>query len=111
MAVLMSQYKVSDFVDVEAAKAAFGEPEYRYVRIYVMHKVSKNKRDRYHLEQAPVEVTKEEFDAKFEEGRQNELKRFMQGPHQFRESFYRYEKVVKTPGWRQKLIELLRDSM
>lgn len=106
---------VADFVDIQKAAESLGEPEYEFVKTYVSWSSGRSRHggknlppQHYHRE--PVSVSRDEFEANFEESRKTEWKRFTLGPRKFQESFWLYERKLKTPGWRQKLIEMLQQD-
>ena len=98
---------LSDFVNIDAAKSAFGETEYTYVRIYVRYSSGRKRGAGNHFCLPPEECTKQEFDAMHADGDKKEIDRFFRAGRPrdpFTESFHRYERRIKTPGWREKLI-------
>lgn len=105
---------LSRFIDVEAAKAEFGDTEYEYVSIYVQFSYGRKRGTGNHICREPVTCTKEEFDAHHESGQKKETDRFFRAGRPrdaFKESFTRYERRIKTPGWRERLIELLKTEI
>lgn len=102
-----------DVIDIEAAKAAFGEPEIGYFKARCNYRAGQGRREGRHFMGDYVEVSKEEYDANHEASQRLEVKRFMNGTtgkDGVRTSFYIYERLVKRPGWPQALMKELKEK-
>jgi hypothetical protein len=94
---------------VQWAKTEFGEPEFTYSK-------KRASWTRGHGPRSPAShwiaigagqpVSKEEYDANIEESKRNELEAFM---GRLKRSYWRYEATMSKPGWRERLIDLIKN--
>lgn len=102
---------LANFVDIDAAKAEFGETEFTYYRIPVVFSSGRKRgQEKHFVSGTKLTCSKEEYDAKHEEGERLNGERFIKGSSQFRRDYNIYSREVAKPGWREKLIELIQGA-
>jgi hypothetical protein len=98
-------------VNVEEARKLYGEPEYGYFKQWMQWSPGARRGQAGHYAGSWVECPQDEFEREYDTGRTLEMRRFMKGSNTkdgVRNSYWLYERRLKTPGWVQKLIEELK---
>ena len=98
-------------VNVEEARKLYGEPEYGYFKQWMQWSPGARRGQAGHYAGSWVECPQDEFEREYDTGRTLEMRSFMKGSNTkdgVRNSYWLYERRLKTPGWVQKLIEELK---
>lgn len=100
-----------DFIDIEAATAAFGEPQYGFFRQHVAYSSGRKRgAGQHYVSSESIEITEQEYRENVEQAKKNELARFFSNSKKpFRDSYWRYEKRVVTPGWPQVMQKMIEE--
>lgn len=102
---------LKDFINVEAAVAAFGEPVYGFFRQYVAYSSGRKRGQGQHYVSCNSEqVSTSEYLENIEKSKENERSRFFStSQNRFTRPYWRYEKRVITPGWPQAIKKMIEE--
>lgn len=93
---------------IAVARSEFGETQWRYEKKLISW-IRFRRRPGSHS--TPIgdgePVTKEEYDANIAESKRRDLEAFM---GRYPQSYTRYDKKISTPGWRERLIEMIKSA-
>ncbi len=93
---------------IDVARVEFGETTWRYSKKRVHWSRFRNRPGSHSV---PIgdgeEVTKDEYDANIDASKHRDLEAFM---GRYPQSYTRYDKSIAVPGWRERLIELLKTA-
>lgn len=101
---------LSSLVNIEEARRRYGEPEYSHFKQWMQWSPGARRGQAGHYAGSWVECPQDEFEREYEFSRKKEIRRFMYGSSTsagVRDSYWLYERRLKTPGWVQKLTEAL----
>lgn len=105
----MTEFKLEDFVDVDKARAAFGERELGYFKLLVIRFTPQKNPDDV-VSQDPIAVSREEY----ERGGpwvlcQDPVEDSVRGDRIVFDSHWIYFKKATCPGWQVKLMDMVRE--
>lgn len=92
---------------VELARKEFGETQWRYSKKQVTWSRFRNRPGSHFVPCGEGdEVTQAEYDANIAESKRLEVEAFM---GRCKHSYVRYDKNIAVPGWRERLVEMIRE--
>ncbi|MCE5324941.1 MAG: hypothetical protein LLG01_00855 [Planctomycetaceae bacterium] len=88
---------------IEAFKVAYGEPEYKYGKLFISYNPI-NKRQRAHFTPCrdPEPVTREEYEQNITKSNQDDHAAFI---GELKAPYWRYVRTISKPGWKQELMD------
>ena len=107
----MSDVTLESIVNVPLAKSLFGEPVYGYFRRHVAYSSGRKRGQGHHFVSCDsIPVTEQEYRENVDKSKATEhLRFFSDAKNPFRESYWRYEKRVVTPGWPQVIKNMIEE--
>lgn len=93
---------------VALARAEFGEAEFTYSKSQVSWVSSRKRGEKgshFRTVTGGSPISKEEYDANIAEAKRIGLEAFM---GRYQRSYWDYDKKLARPGWREKLIEIIK---
>jgi len=107
----MDKPKLNSLVNVEAATALFGEPQYEFIRQHVAYSHGRNRSQGQHYVSCDaIQISEQEYRENIEAANEKELARFYSNPEKrFTQSYWRYEKRVLVPGWPQAIKKMIEE--
>jgi hypothetical protein len=98
--------RLSDWLGglIEAAKAEFGEPEYRYFNVFVLWCGGGRGKSEHHIVSTKTEISKQEYEAMEVESKKARTDAFM---GRLKTSYHRVEREMVKDGWKEELLKII----